>query len=181
MAMVGGFVYALVGLRVSRLVEYLYYVGNIGNGFVAVSLPIGAMAAIVALHVLQRELYGWAGALLSLMAFVGLAFAAGALTVGVLSSAPALDPLFMVLIVGSLVATAGLALLGGMAVATGVLPRLCGVALIAGSPFGVFLTMIPSAARGEASPIGGAFQALGGVPWILVGLAIFRSAGRRTG
>jgi hypothetical protein len=118
MAMIGGFVYAVVGLTESRLVEYLYYVGNIGNGFVAVLLPIEAMASIVALYVLERELYGWAGAVLALMAFVGLALATGALIVGIISNAPALDPLFMVLVVGLLVATVGLALLGRLTVAT---------------------------------------------------------------
>jgi hypothetical protein len=28
--------------------------------------------------------------------------------------------------------------------------------------------------------LGGAVQALGGVPWVLVGLAIFRAAGRQS-
>ena len=42
-AMVGGVVYAGVGLVAERLVEYLYYMGNIDDNFVAVLLPIGAM------------------------------------------------------------------------------------------------------------------------------------------
>jgi hypothetical protein len=178
-AMVGGVVYAGVGLVAERLAEYLYYMGNIvGSGFAAVLLPIGAMAAIAVLHVLQRQRYGLRGALVSLTAFVGLALATGALTVGVISTAPALDPLFMVLVIGLLVATVGIALLGGLTIATGVLPRWCGVALIAGSPVGVFLTMMPSAVLEEASPLGGAFQALGGLPWVLVGYALFRARAR---
>jgi hypothetical protein len=71
--------------------------------------------------------------------------------------------------------------LGGLTTATGMLPRWCGVALAAGNPIVVVLTMIPSAATmGGTFPLGGVFQALGGVPWIVVGYAIFRAAGRRT-
>ena len=176
-AMVGGVVYAGVGLVAERLAEYLYYMGNIGSGFMAVLLPIGAMAAMAALHVLQRQHYALWGTVVYLTAFVGLAVATGALTVGVISTAPALDSLFIALVLGLLVATVGIALLGGLTIATGVMPRWCGVALIAGSPVGVFLTMIPSAALGEAPPLGGAFQALGGVPWVLVGYAVFWAAG----
>ena len=40
-AMVGGVVYAGVGLTEARLAEYLYYVNNIGYGFVAILLPLG--------------------------------------------------------------------------------------------------------------------------------------------
>jgi hypothetical protein len=178
-SMVGGVVYAGVGLVEERLVEYLYYMGNIGDGFIAVSLPLGAMAAIAAVHALQRESYGWMGTVVSLTAFVGLALATGALTVGVVSASPDLDSLFTVLIVGLLVATVGIVLLGGLTVATGVLPRWCGVALMAGSPVGVFLTMLPSAASGGVFTLGGAFQALGGVPWVLVGYAVFRAGGRQ--
>ena len=163
-----------------RLAEYLYYMGSIGSGFVAVLLPIGAMAAIAALHVLQRQRYGLRGTVVSLTAFIGLALATGALTVGVISTAPDVDSLVIALVIGLLVASVGIALLGGLSIATGVLPRWCGVALIAGSPVGVFLTMIPSAALGEVSPLGGAFQALGGVPWVVVGYALVRAAGRLT-
>jgi hypothetical protein len=178
-AMVGGVIYAGVSLIEERLAEYLYYMGNIGYGFIAVLLPLGAMAAIVALDALQRELYGWAGAMVSLTAFFGLALATGALTVGVISTSPNLDSLFITLLIGLLVATVGITLLGALTIATGTtLPRWCGVALIAGSPVGVFLTMVPSAALEGTFPLGGVvFQALGGVPWILVGFAIFRAAG----
>jgi hypothetical protein len=180
-AMVGGVVYAGVGLVEERLAEYLYYVDSISYGFVAVLLPLGAMAAIVALHALQRERYGWLAAVVSLTAFVGLALATGALTIGVVSSSPDLDSLINVVLIGLVVASVGIVLLGGLTTATGMLPRWCGVALAAGSPVGVFLTMIPSVVLGVAFPgvflIGGVFQALGGVPWVLVGYAIFRVAG----
>lgn len=105
------------------LAGYLYYMGNIGYGFIAVLLPIGAMAAIAALHALQRERYGWAGAVISLTAFIGLALATGALTVGVISPSPDLDSLFNVVLIGLLVATVGIVLLGGLSIAMGVLPR----------------------------------------------------------
>jgi hypothetical protein len=177
--MAGGVVYAGVGLVEERLAEYLYYTGNIGEGFIAVLLPVGAMSAIAALHALQRESYGWTGTAVSSTAFFGLAVATCALTVGVVSASPDIDLLFNVLLIGLLVATVGIVLLGGLTVATGMLPRWCGLALMVGSPVGVFLTMLPSAALGEASLIGGTFQALGGVPWVVVGYAVFRAGGRQ--
>jgi hypothetical protein len=122
-AIVGGVVYAGVGLIVERLAEYLYYMGNIGYGFIAVLLPLGAMAAIAALHALQRQRFGLRGALVSQMAVVGLALATGALTVGVFSTSQAIDPLFNALVIGLLVASAGIALLGGLSISTGMLPR----------------------------------------------------------
>ncbi len=180
--MVGGVVYAGVGLIEERLVEYLYYMGNIGFGYIAILLPLGAMAAIAALHVLHRERYGWAGAVVSLTAFVGLALATGALTVGVVSTSPDLDSQFIALLTGLLVATVGIVLLGALSVSAQILPRWCGVALMAGSPVGVFITMILAAALEleGAFALGGAVQALGGVPRVLVGLAIFRAAGRQS-
>jgi hypothetical protein len=145
-AMVGGVVYAGVGLAEARLAEYLYYMGNIGYGFVAILLPLGAMAAIVALYALYKERYGRVGALLSLTAFLGLALATGALTLGTISTGRDLDTLFIVLLIGLLVATLGIVLLGSLSVAWQIVPRWCGIALMVGSPFGVLLTMIPSEA-----------------------------------
>jgi hypothetical protein len=180
--MLGGVAYIGVGLIEERLVEYLYYMGNIGYGFIAVLLPLGAMAAIAALYVLHRERYGLVGAVVSLVALVGLALATGALTVGVVSTSPDIDSLFIALLTGLLVATIGIVLLGASSVSTQILPRWCGIALMVGSPVGVFITMILSAALEleGAFVLGGVFQALGGVPWVLVGYAIFRAAGRRT-
>lgn len=177
--MVGGVVYAGVGLMEARLAEYLYYMGNIGYGFIAILLPLGAMAAIAALYVLQRGLYGRAGTVIYLTAFVGLAVATGALTVGVVSTSPDLDMLFNALLMELLVATVGIALLGVQSMGARVLPWWCGVGLIAGTPLGVVVTMLPSAALGGTFPLGGAFQALGGVPWVLVGYAVFRAGARQ--
>jgi hypothetical protein len=49
-AMVGGVGYAGVGLLEVHLGEELVYIGNIGYRFIVVSLPLGTMAAIVALY-----------------------------------------------------------------------------------------------------------------------------------
>jgi hypothetical protein len=184
-AMVGGVVYAGVGLLKGRLAEELVYIGNIGYGFIVVSLPLGAMAAIVALYALHRERYGRAGTVLCLTAFLGLALATGALTLRVLATYPiSAFPdagLFGELIVlGLLVATAGMVLLGSLSVAWQILPGWCGIALMVGSPLGVLFTMIPSEALAGGSVLGRAFQALGGVPCAVVGYYIFRTAGRRT-
>jgi len=185
-AMVGGVLYAGVGLLVGRLAEELVSIGNIGYVFIVVLLPLGAMAAILALYGLHRERYGRAGLVLCLTAFLGLALATGALTLGVLATYPISafpDSAWIfswLLLYGALIATVGLVLLGDLSVARQILPRWCGVALVAGSPLGVLLTMVPSEALAGGSLIGRAFQALGGVLWVVVGYYIFRAAGRRS-
>jgi hypothetical protein len=182
-AMVGGVLYAGVGLLVGRLAEELVYIGNIGYGFIVVSLPLGAMAAIVALYALHRERYGRAGLVLCFTAFLGLALATVALTLGVIATYPISafpDSAWIfswLLLLGLLVATVGLVLLGALSVAWQIMPPWCGVALMAGSPLGVLFTMIPSEALAGGSLIGRAFQALGGLLWVVVGYYIFRSAG----
>jgi hypothetical protein len=185
-AMAGGVLYAGVGLLVGRLAEELVYIGNIGYGFIVVSLPLGAMAAIVALYALHRERYGRAGLVLCITAFLGLALATVALTLGVIATYPISafpDSAWIfswLLLLGLLVATVGLVLLGALSVAWQIMPPWCGVALMAGSPLGVLFTMIPSEALAGGSLIGRAFQALGGLLWVVVGYYIFRSAGGRT-
>jgi len=189
-AMVGGVLYAGVGLLVGRLAEKLAFVipiGNIGYVFIVVSLPLGAMAAILALYGLHRGRYGRAGLVLCLTAFLGLALTTGALTLRVIatypiSAFPDLAWIFSWLLLwGLLVATLGIVLLGALSAAWQIVPAWCGVALIAGSPLGVLLTMIPTAALVGGPPIGiligRAFQALGGLLWVVVGYYIFRAAG----
>ena len=141
--MVGGVLYAGVGMLVGRLAEELVYIDNIGYGFVVVSLPLGAMAAILALYALHRARYGRAGLVLCLTAFLGLALATGALTLRVMATYPISAfsdyGLFGDLIgLGLLVATVGLVLLGSLSAAWQVVPRWCGIALMAGSPLVVF-------------------------------------------
>jgi len=164
--------------------EHLYYVNTIGYGFVAVLQPLGAMAAIAALHALQGRRYGMLGAYFSIMAFAGLALAVEALTVGVVALSYPSELLVLLILVGLLVASAGMVLLGGLTITERVLPWWCGAALIVGNPFGMFLMVLPSM-RFEDSPtevlwLTEAFEALGGVAWVLVGYAIFRAAGRRS-
>jgi len=186
--MVGGVVYAGVGLLEEHLAEELVYIGNIGYRFIVVSLPLGAIAAIVALYALHRDRYGRAGAVLCLTAVLGLALATGALTLRVLATYPiyAFPDLGLwsaLIVLGLLVATAGMVLLGSLSVAWRILPPWCGIALMVGSPLGVLLTMIASealAALAGGSALGRAFQALGGVPCAVVGYYIFRAAGQRT-
>ena len=138
-----------------------------------VLLLLGAMAAIVALHTLQKDLYGpgaWEryglGALTSLMSLIGIAF----ILVGDLGDIGGLryqglgglrSVAMDVFLIGLLVATIGIIALGIATLAARKLPWWCGVALIAGSPpFALFL------------------GPLLGVPWALVGYAVFRASGR---
>lgn len=138
-------------------------------------LLLGAMAAIAALHALQRELYGpgaWEryglGALTSLTPLVGIAL----ILVGDLGDIwglryqvlADLRPVAMNLfLIGLLVATVGILALGVATIAARKLPWWCGAALIAGSP-----------------PIALFLGPLMGVPWSLVGYAVFRAGSRRT-
>ena len=131
------------------------------------SLMVSAMAAIVALHALQSQRYGLPGTVASLAAFVGLAmYLLGA------GIAYARDDFFLafrdttfLVVLGLLLATLGLIALGIVTLKAGVLPWWCGAALMAGNPLvGFFLAIWPGV--------------LLGVPWIVVGYAIFRVASR---
>ena len=92
--------------------------------------------------------------LASLMAFVGVALS------GLLFYTEA----FLIPVVGLLLATLGLIVLAIVTIAAKVVPWWVGVALIAGSPPFVYLWVFPW---------------LLGVPWVVVGYAIFRAAGAR--
>jgi hypothetical protein len=194
-AMVGGVVYAGVGLLAKRLAEDLVFTGNLGYRIIVVSLPLGTMAAIVALYALHRDRYGRAGTLLCLTAVLGLALATGALILRVLAAYPIYafpgDPSYWawifnwLIVLGLLVASAGMVLLGILSVAWRILPPWCAIALMLASPFvGVFFTMTASAAfsalAGWSALLGRAFAALGGVPCAVVGYYIFRAARQRT-
>ena len=131
------------------------------------SLMVSAMAAIVSLHALQSQRYGLPGTVASLAAFVGLAM----YLVGE-GVAYARDDFFLafrdttfLVVLGLLLATLGLIALGIVTINGRVLPWWCGAALIAGNPLvGFFLALWPGV--------------LLGVPWIVVGYAIFRAASR---
>jgi hypothetical protein len=138
-----------------------------------VLLLLGAMAAIAALYVLQRDLYSpgaWEryglGALTCLVSLVGVALILvgdlgdiGGLRYQALAD---LRPEAMnVFLIGLLVATIGILALGVATIAAQELPWWCGAALIAGSP-----------------PVALFLGPLMGVPWALVGYAVFRAGAR---
>jgi hypothetical protein len=103
---------------------------------VANMLLIGALAAILSVHFIQRR-YGRLGAVASTSAIGGPAMA----VIGFLVSGLASDTAFFLgiglLTVGVVVAFTGIVLLGLVTIGAGVMPRWCGIALIAGSPPGV--------------------------------------------
>jgi hypothetical protein len=153
-------------------------------------LVVGVLAAIAALHVIQRESYGPRGSLSSLAAFAGLAMV---VVVGLLGGlVPAMPGQAMPLVlVGLLAVSAGVLGLGIVTITAGVLPRWCGVALVAGSPPFVFVGfMAASLLEASLGSVGlrsvvpggvgwGALWAWPGAAWALVGFAIFRAGARQ--
>jgi len=186
-AMVGGGASATLGLLTVLVVNY-EIPGSLERAIQksgAYEFPVlnmllfGALAAIVALHTLQRGRYGSQGRLAALAAFIGLVM----LPVGWLVAGPSYPLLLTaaVLIVGVLAASVGIVGLGVVTIIAGVLPRWCGVALIAGSPPGVLTLFLFSTPLVMARILPGeAGWELAGIPWIAVGYAIFRTAARRT-
>ena len=150
---------------------------------VATMLLIGVLAAIAALHFLQRRYYGRWGALHSLATFVGLtmylvgtgvAYARGDFFL-------AFPATTFLVVVGVLAVTVGIVGLGIVTLSAGVLPRWCGIAIIAGSPPGVGILFLFFTPLGMAGILPGEFGwALAGIPWIVVGYAAFRAARRGT-
>jgi hypothetical protein len=139
--------------------------GNYENP-VLTTLLVGVLAGIAAMHVLQRQHYSLPGALVSPVAFVGVAMTVGANLLGEL--VPTMAQLAIILlIVGVLAAFIGVAGLGIVTMNTRVLPRWCGVALVI---FG-FLGL-------PAMLSGGIAWALLGLPWVLVGYALFQAGAR---
>jgi hypothetical protein len=174
-AMVGGVIYATLGwvifLRAPNLPESIGFI----QSALFILLLLGAMAAIAALHALQRQRHGWARTTVaSLIAFIGAVLILVGGLGELLASSPAdrtTEWYYMTgnfLLVGLLVATVGIIALGIFTLEAGVLPWWCGVALIAGSPFiGFFLYLFE-------------LEGLVGAPWVVVGFAVFRAAGQRT-
>ena len=164
-AMVGG-----VGVVVLWLVAEGDWLGSPLASPAIHALMVSAMTAIVALHALQRQRYGLPGTVASSAAFVGLAM----YLLGAGIAYYARDDFFLtfrdttfLVALGLLLTTLGLIALGIVTINARVLPWWCGVALMAGNPLvGFFLAAIW---------LGG----LLGVPWLVVGYAIFRAAERR--
>ena len=142
---------------------------------VSTILLVGVLAAVAALHVLQRERYDRQGALASVVAFAGL----------VLIPLGWLMPLIAVaaplVIMGVLAASAGIVGLGIVSMKAGVLPRWCGAAVVAGSPPVVGIEFVFASLLVAASILPGEIAwTLAGVPWAIVGYALFRAGGQRT-
>ncbi len=141
---------------------------------VATMLLVGVLAAIAALHALQRRHYGPQGALAALSAFFGLA-----IFIAVWFLAERVAPITLagpVGVVCLVVASAGIAVLGIVTISAGVLPRWCGAALIAGSPPVVGIVFVFSTLLVAAGILPGEIGwTLAGLPWVLVGYAIFQA------
>ncbi len=167
-AMVGGIALVTLGLVIWLCIPNCpRSLGYITSVFFAL-LMLGALAAIAALHLLQRERYGLLGTLAFLTSLIGVAMIfVDQLRPLISPDAAAFSWLFFI---GFLVATVGIIVYGVVTKNAGVVPWWCGIALMAGSPLiGFFLYLF--------SPVE---DLLVGVPWIVVGFAVFRAAGRQT-
>jgi len=192
-AMVGGAASATLGVLTVLVLGVKYEIpGSIERAIqkggyeppVLNMLLFGALAAIAALHIVQRRHYGRWGAFASFAAFIGLVLLPVGWLVAVawLVAGPSFTPALItaVLVVGVLAASVGIVGLGIVTMSAGVLPRWCGIALIAGSPPGVGILFLFLSPLGMAGILPGeAVWELAGIPWIVVGYAIFRAAGRR--
>jgi hypothetical protein len=117
---------------------------------VANMLLIGVLAGIVALHLIQRRHYGRLGVLASIVAIGGIAMVVIGYLVSGLDSDTAFAVGIPLLTIGVVVGSTSSLLLGIVTISASVLPRWCGIALIAGSPPGVailFLFFTPLVAR----------------------------------
>jgi hypothetical protein len=183
--MVGGVASAALGLlyilqatgMTLGPIERAVQKGNYENP-VLTMLLVGVLAAIAALHTLQRRHYGGQGALASLAAFVGIAMTVGGNLVGEL--VPSMAPVAIILlIVGVVAASVGVVGLGIVTLGAQVLPRWCGVAVIAGSPPSVGLEFVLLGSLGAAAILPGEIAwTLVGIPWVLVGYALLRARAR---
>ena len=167
-ALIGGALYSALSLLSGYRAPLLYAL-----------LALGAMAATVALHALQKMHYGLSGTLASWTTFVGLAmiFASSPLGwLGPLFEAPAIISFLL----GLLVTFAGMLALGALTVRARVVPWWCGLALVVGG-FGFGGGLVGDWVLG----LGGSvyFDTLvlsEGVPWIVVGYAVFRAGEDQT-
>ncbi|MGI8911581.1 MAG: hypothetical protein ACR2JR_13685 [Rubrobacteraceae bacterium] len=152
-AILGGVVYTAVGLLVPFLQSLLF-----------ILLAPGAMAAIAALHVLQKERYGLLGALASLTAFTSIALVLVS-SLGIADGLPWPIP-ERIFTVGSLVVAVSMLALGAVTIAVRELPRWCGASLVVGGIIFAGWLVVPMV------------WLLEGVVWALVGYAVFRAGAR---
>jgi hypothetical protein len=134
-------------------------------------LVLGAMVALASLHAIQRHRYSLIGTLAFLVSIFGMAMIFvgefRSFVIGVMQGSPGAAAFSWLFIIGLLVATVGLIVYGALTISAGELPWWCGAALLVGSPLvGLFLYLF-------------AEGLLLGVPWAVVGYAIFRAEATR--
>jgi hypothetical protein len=159
-AMVGSVVFALVLLLRPMLDSMLAEAVTLPMFFlllVTVSVAIVSMAAL-----LRGTRHGESGALASGVSLVGVVL----VLVGVLSGFAGI----FIIPLGVLVATGGLGVLANLTTRTNALPGWNGVALLAGG-LSFILVLLPFHALADS---------LMGVPWVVVGYAVFRAGTRQT-
>src|SRR5215207_3484250 len=186
-AIVGGFAATILGLRYvlqawGMTLDFTEKTLQKGGyeGPVSTMLLVGALAAIATMHLMQRQRYGRLGALASIAAIGGIAMVLIGFFVSGLVSDMAFTVGISLLTAGVVVGSTGIVVLGTVTIGAGVMPRWCGIALIAGSPPGVgilFMFSIPLAIMVNLPGTIG--WALAGIPWIAVGYAAFRAATRQ--
>ena len=133
-------------------------------------LLLGVVAAIAALPTLQRERYGWLGAICSLAALAGIVLLLVGAVIETLAG-PAFEASLLLLIPGLLVATVGLVSLGSVTMSARVLSRWVGVLVILGSPLSYFLLIFALAVLLPSEMLS---TLLVGGAWALVGYALLR-------
>jgi len=159
----GGLAPIVVGGGIFAVQRSLLLTPRGTNIVVLVLFLLSVMAVIVALHLLQRERYGYAGALASALASAA-AFVGVVLIFWGFTGLPSFGGDVLLEVVGMLVGTIGIVALGIFTLAAGVLPWWCGVALIVGNPL---LGVILFFGRWPVE-----------VLWVVVGFAVFRAATR---
>jgi hypothetical protein len=199
LAILGGTASAAVGLLyvfearglVLAFTEQALRKGHYENPALTMLL-IGVLVAIVTLHVIQRRHYGSRGALAFFVTIAGVAMIVGGSLLGALGPSMAYATM-LASVVGILAVSVGMVVLGIVTMMSGVLPRWCGAAVIAGSPLFVFLGfMIANLVEMSLSSIGlssevpgglgwGMLWVLAGVPWAIVGYAVIRAGARQAG
>jgi hypothetical protein len=176
--MVGGALYVsakLLGLR--DPLGPIYYCGLVpcrGRFYVS-ALLVGAMAAMLAIAVLYApptdHAGGTAATLTAVAAFLGLALMFWGVQGHLLAGA-----------LGALVGSFGVLASGLVTIGVGarVLPWWGAMALIVWAPAYVFWLAVPSVGV-LPTPFPASWgELLAGIPWLVVGLALFLVAGRRT-
>jgi hypothetical protein len=166
-AVVGGVMYTALGLLVGFRATLFH-----------VLLGVGAIAAIVALHALQKRRYGLTGAVASVTTFVGMAMIVVSEPVGALGLAMEGSAMILFLL-GLLAAFVGMLALGAVTVGARVLPFWCGAALMVGG-FGFVVELVGDWIIGASgTEYFNVLVLVTGIPWVVVGYAVFRAGGPR--